>query len=89
LTQDALSAMIKHKPERTITMKKIKQFLAVLGIVFLLSLYVITLLCAIFDSSETMQLFQASVLATIIIPVLLWAYSFIYRLLKNHKDSDE
>jgi cell shape-determining protein MreD len=70
-------------------MKKIKQFLAVLGIVFLLSLYVITLLCAIFDSSETMQLFQASVLATIIIPVLLWAYSFIYRLLKDHKDSDE
>jgi cell shape-determining protein MreD len=70
-------------------MKKFKQILAVLGIVFLLSLYVITLLCAIFDSSDTMQLFQASVLATIIIPVLLWAYSFIYRLLKNDKDSDE
>jgi cell shape-determining protein MreD len=89
LTQDALSAMIKHKPERTIAMKKIKQILAILGVILLLSLYVITLLCAIFDSSDTMRLFQASILATIIIPVLLWAYSFIYRLLKNHKDSDE
>jgi dolichyl-phosphate-mannose--protein O-mannosyl transferase len=70
-------------------MKKIKQILALLGVLLLVSLYLITLLCAIFDNSNTMQLFQASILATIIIPVLLWAYSFIYRLLKNHDDSGE
>jgi cell shape-determining protein MreD len=70
-------------------MKKVKQILAILGVVLLLSLYVITMLCAIFDSSDTMRLFQASILATIIIPVLLWAYSLIYRLVKNKDDSGE
>ena len=36
-------------------MKKVKQILAILGIVVLLSLYVITLVCAIVDNSNTMR----------------------------------
>ncbi len=71
-------------PERKITMKKAKRIFAVIGILFLISLYIITIVCAITDQSGTMQMFFASVLATIIIPVLIWAYSFIYRLLKKH-----
>lgn len=68
-------------------MKKVKQILAIIGIVFLVLLYLSTLICAIIDRTETMRLFQASILATVIIPVLLWAYSFIYKLIKkNAKD---
>lgn len=68
-------------------MKKVKQILAVIGIVFLVLLYLSTLICAIIDRTETMRLFQASIMATVIIPVLLWAYSFIYKLIKkNAKD---
>ncbi len=68
-------------------MKKVKQILAIIGIVFLVLLYLSTLICAIIDHTETMRLFQASILATVIIPVLLWAYSFIYKLIKkNAKD---
>ena len=68
-------------------MKKVKQILAIIGIVFLVLLYLSTLICAIIDRTETMRLFQASVMATVIIPVLLWAYSFIYKLIKkNAKD---
>ena len=68
-------------------MKKVKQILAIIGIVFLVLLYLSTLICAIIDRTETMRLFQASVMATVIIPVLLWAYSFIYKLIKkNTKD---
>lgn len=68
-------------------MKKVKQILAIIGIVFLVLLYLSTLICAIIDHTETMRLFQASVMATVIIPVLLWAYSFIYKLIKkNAKD---
>ena len=68
-------------------MKKVKQFLAIIGIILLVLLYLSTLICAIIDRTETMRLFQASILATVIIPVLLWAYSFIYKLIKkNAKD---
>lgn len=62
-------------------MKKIKQILAISGVILLAGLYVITLICAITDKSQTMSLFKASVFATVIIPVLIWAYSFIYRLI--------
>ena len=68
-------------------MKKVKQILAIIGIILLVLLYLRTLVCAIIDHTETMRLFQASILATVIIPVLLWAYSFIYKLIKkNAKD---
>ena len=68
-------------------MKKVKQILAIIGMILLILLYLSTLVCAIIDHTETMRLFQASILATVIIPVLLWAYSFIYKLIKkNAKD---
>ena len=71
-------------------MKKVKQILAILGIVVLLSLYVITLVCAIVDNSNTMRMFQASIVASFIIPVLIWAYGFIYRpIKKSSKDAEE
>ena len=71
-------------------MKKTKQILAICGIIFLVSLYVITLICAITDNSATMHVFFASVFSTVVIPVLLWAYSFIYRLIrKNAKEQEE
>lgn len=70
-------------------MKKVKQVLAIIGVIFLVSLYIITLIFAITDNSNTMRMFQASILATVIIPVLMWAYSFIYRLLKKHFGSKD
>ena len=68
-------------------MKKIKQVLAILGILILLSLYIITLGMALFDNPDTMKMFHTSIVATTIIPVLLWTYSFIYKLIK--KDDDD
>lgn len=69
-------------------MKKAKQIFAIIGIVLLVSLYVITLICAITDNSGTMQVFLASVVATVIFPVLIWTYTFIYKLMKNRDESD-
>lgn len=70
-------------------MKKIKQILALIGVILLAALYVTTLILAITDNSGTMNMFFASVVATIIIPVLIWAYTLIYRLTRGNKDSDE
>lgn len=73
-------------------MKKIKRLLAILGCVLLVSLYISTLVFALIGSNNAMNLFRASIYATIVLPVLIWAYTFIYRLLKDHyapkKDDD-
>lgn len=65
-------------------MKKIKQIIAILGVILLLGLYAVTLIMAFTDNTQTMSLFEASIIATIMVPILIWAYSFIYKLLKKH-----
>ena len=70
-------------------MKKVKRILALVGVILILALYGSTLFFAIMDNSETMSMFKASVAATIIIPVLLWAYSFIFKLVKKNDDSQD
>lgn len=69
-------------------MKKMKRILALAGVIILAALYVTTLVLAIADNSNSMQMFFASIVATIIIPVLIWAYTFIYRLLKKDKSNE-
>ena len=69
--------------------KKIKQILAIIGIVVLVGLYVSTIVCALSSSDNFMNLLLASIYATVIIPVLIWAYSFIYKLLIKDQDNDE
>lgn len=67
-------------------MKKVKQLLAILGVIFLLGLYALTFIFAITDNTDTMVMFKASVFATFVIPVLMWTYSFIYKLIHNHSN---
>ena len=69
--------------------KKVKQILAIIGIVVLVGLYVSTIVCALSSSDNFMNLLLASVYATVIMPVLIWAYSFIYKLLKKDRDDEE
>lgn len=65
-----------------------KRIFAILGVILLLALYVFTFIMALTDNTSTMRMLEASVLATIIIPVLIWTYTFIYRLLNKKDDSD-
>ncbi len=64
-------------------MKQIKRILAILGIVLLVAMYLITLLCAVFDTGNGMIMFKASVTCTVLVPILLWGYTVIYRLAKG------
>lgn len=70
-------------------MKKGQRILAILGIILLLVMYGSTLFFAITDNSDTMGLFRASIYTTIVVPVLIWAYTFIYKLIHGKKDDDE
>lgn len=70
-------------------MKNVKRILAMLGVILLIGLYLSTLLCALFAKENLMPLLTASIYATFVIPVLLWAYSFIYKLVhKKNKDEE-
>ena len=67
-------------------MKKIKQILALAGAVLLVCMYAATLIFALIDSPAASGLFKASVAATILIPVLLYGFIMIARLLKDHNE---
>lgn len=70
-------------------MKKWKRIIALAGAVLLVIMYGCTLILVLTDQSETMGLFKASVACTIIIPVLLYAYTLVYRLTRHDKDDDD
>lgn len=69
-------------------MKRIKRILAVIGTVLLICMYLAALFCAIFDTENSMFLFKASIICTILVPILIWGYTVIYRLAKG-KDEQE
>ena len=68
-------------------MKKARQIIALIGVILLILLYVSTLVLAIVDKSSSMKLFQTSVIATIIVPVLIWTVTFFMK--RNRDDVEE
>lgn len=61
-----------------------KRILALLGAGLLVLLYILTLVFSLMKSPAAINLFWASAAATVIIPVLIYAYQLIYKLLKKH-----
>lgn len=68
--------------------KNIKRLLAAAGVILLAALYLTTLICAIFDMSMGMVMFKASVMCTILAPILLWGYMVIYRIAKGKNEQE-
>ena len=64
-------------------MKKTKRILALIGAILLACMYACTLVFALIGSPASTGLFRASVAATILVPVLLYAYILVARLLKG------
>ncbi|MCI9525467.1 MAG: hypothetical protein HFH37_00915 [Lachnospiraceae bacterium] len=67
-------------------MKKLLRILAILGSILLIGLYFITLILAILGK-DFFPMFMAALFASMALPILLWIYSFIYKLTK--KDSQQ
>lgn len=70
-------------------MKKGKRILALAGVVLLAGLYLVTLVSAIFTTPATKDFFRISLLATIIIPLVIYVYMLVYRLVSKNKQDDE
>lgn len=68
-------------------MKNVKRILALLGAILLAALYVSTLVFALLDSPQSFELLKISVAATILLPVLLYAFVLFARL--NHRDGED
>lgn len=68
-------------------MKKIKRILALIGAILLVCMYLSTLLFALTKNENAHNLLMASIACTIIFPVLLYAYTLVYKVLK--KDSPD
>ena len=65
-------------------MKKIKRILALLLVIFLIAMVFVTLYCAVTGSPY----FMASLFVMLGLPLLIYAYMFIYRIVKD-KDEKE
>ena len=74
-------------------MKRVKQIVSIICVIGFLNLYIITLISAFFTTPATAGLFKACIFSTVAIPVFLYAYLLIYRILKNnnqnHKNKEE
>lgn len=69
---------------------KIKRLLALIGAVLLFGMYACTLIFALTDHSAAKGLLKASIACTIILPVLLYAYTLVYRITgKSSENTDD
>lgn len=66
-----------------------KRIIATTGIVILVLLYIITLIAAITTSPQAPELFKGCVAATIIVPVFIYGYLLIYKVLKQKAEDSK
>lgn len=66
-----------------------KQIVAIVGIVLLVLMYIAALIAAIVDNSASGRLFWVCLYATIVIPILIWIYTWMYgKLTQKHTFAD-
>ncbi|MBQ9885390.1 MAG: hypothetical protein IJM37_00815 [Lachnospiraceae bacterium] len=69
-------------------MNKIRKVAAIIAVILLAGMYVLTLISAIFDNSNTMALFKASLYSTVIIPFMLYVFILVTKLVKGRSEDD-
>ncbi len=65
--------------------KRHKQIAAIIGIVFLVSMYLVTFVLALCRFDGAFELFMACLLCTLFIPILIWIYIWLYGMLTHKK----
>jgi len=61
-----------------------KKIIAWVGIIFLLGLYVFSVIAAITTKANATAWFMTAIVATIFVPILMWGMMYFYK--KVHKD---
>ena len=65
-------------------MKNAKRILALIAAILLFGMYLSTLIFALMGSPHSIDLLWASVACTIILPVLLYAYTLVFKIGRAH-----
>ncbi|HJC87660.1 MAG TPA: PucC family protein [Candidatus Eisenbergiella intestinigallinarum] len=77
---------MKEKKDKKISPKQVA---AMICVVLLVGMYVATLIVALLDFPGWDRLFQACLVATIGLPILLWIYIWLYQQIKERKEEKE
>lgn len=67
-------------------MNKVKRIAALIGVILIISMYIITLISAFIATEKAPGLFLASIFSSIVIPIMLWFFIKIYGWV--HKEND-
>ncbi|MBS6397312.1 MAG: hypothetical protein KH452_09210 [Clostridiales bacterium] len=67
--------------------QKLKRFLALSGVAVIVLLYLTTFLLSLFQNEKTGELLMLSIVATVVIPVLLYIYLWLLRVFATPKDT--
>lgn len=70
-------------------MKQFKRILAILAVIIIAGLYIATLVCAIFVKRFSNQMFLACIVATVMVPLLLYLIFWLYDLFHSRSDHRE
>lgn len=62
---------------------KIKRIFAIIAVVLLVALYGSTIVFAMSDNPNAVYMFKASIFCTVIIPIILYSYILVYRVLEK------
>lgn len=66
-----------------------KQVVAIIGIVLLVLMYIAALVAAVADKSASGNLFRVCLYATVVIPIIIWVYTWMYgKLAQKHTFAD-
>ena len=66
-----------------------KQVVAIAGVLLLVLLYIVTLVVAVFDNSESGRWFMICIFSTVAVPILIWVYTWMYgKLTGRHTIAD-
>ena len=77
---------MKEKKDKKISPKQVA---AMICVVLLVGMYVATLIVALLDFPGWDRLFQACLVATIGLPILLWIYIWLYQQIRARKEEKE
>lgn len=70
-------------------MKKIKRVFALISAILLAGMYLSTLVFALMKNENASNMLMASIICTVIVPVLLYAYTLMYRVLNRRREEAE
>ena len=70
-------------------MKNIKKVFAILGIVLILGLNLFLVFAAGTANQDGASIFEGAVVAVVMVPILLWIYMYVFKLIKKRKEDEK